>query len=151
MDGEERTLLLTIMHLLREDTKRRFRMLKQLFFITIMRLSDHQHLTASLWKHFNNTYRPPQAWQLQRPQHEFDAYFSNQQPDLGYWKENFRMQRETFEYIHNICTPFLQKQDTRFRRAIPLSKLVTVALYWLANGGSVRKAGRNFGVSRPAS
>ena len=149
MDGEERTLLLTIMHLLREYTKCRIRMLKLLFFIAIMRLNDHQHLTASLWKHFNNTYRHPRAWQLQRPQHEFNAYFSNQQPDLGYWKENFRMHRETFEYICNICAPFLQ--DTRLRRAVPLPKRVAVALYWLAKGGSVRKAGTNFGVSRSAS
>ena len=57
--------------------KRRFRMLKLLFFIATMRMSDHQHLTVSLWQHFNNTYRPPRAWQLRRPQHEFDAYFSN--------------------------------------------------------------------------
>ena len=61
------------------------------------------------------------------------------------------MKRERFDYICQICAPFLQKQDTRFRETIPLHKRDAVALNWLAHGWSQQSAGAPFRIARSTS
>ena len=38
------------------------------------------------------------------------------------WVKNFRMSRDTFEDLCREVSPFLQKQDIKFRRAISIDK-----------------------------
>ena len=44
----------------------------------------------------------------------------------------------TFGKLVNLLRGSLKKQDTYFRKAIPVNKHVAVALWRLANGNSVR-------------
>lgn len=135
-----------------KERRRRFKMYRLAFINVLNRMNGDRTRAYALWRHFNDIYSAePRVWQLPRPPNGFDDYYNSDNPDLGYWKENFRMSRNTFHYICDLCAPFLQTQDTTFRKALPLPKRVAVALGWLANGGSQRDAGVPYGISRSAS
>ena len=64
------------------------------------------------------------------------------------WLENFRMHKDTFMYLCNQLKCALNKTDTRMRRAIPVKKLVAVAIWRLATNEENRTIGHLFGISR---
>ncbi|XP_041729143.1 uncharacterized protein LOC121560179 isoform X3 [Coregonus clupeaformis] len=62
------------------------------------------------------------------------------------WLEKFRMSRETFFFLCGKLKPRLARQDTHFRRALPLEKRVAVALWRLASNIEYRTISGLFGV-----
>ena len=64
------------------------------------------------------------------------------------WIENFRVSRETFLYLCEQLKPVIQRQDTRFRKAICVQLRVAITLWCLATCGEYRTIGHLFGVAR---
>ena len=65
------------------------------------------------------------------------------------WIENFRMIQETFLYhVCNELRPYIEKQDTKLRKAIPVEKRVAITLWRLASNADYRTIGHLFGVSK---
>jgi len=70
--------------------------------------------------------RPRRPWVFPRPQNWSQQLLNN---SLNHWwKENFRVVRDTFEYICQLVGPALQQQNTRMRDAIPVPKRVGASL-----------------------
>ena len=60
--------------------------------------------------------------------------------------QNFRVSRESFEYICNQLGGVLGRRNTNYRRCIPNKKRVAIALWKLATGGEYRTISHLFGV-----
>ena len=58
---------------------------------------------------------------------------------MNRWKEDFRMSRRKFEKLVNLIRGSLEKRDTHFRKAIPVKKGVTGALWRLTNENSLEQ------------
>ena len=54
----------------------------------------------------------------------------------GSFHHYFRMDRELFDLLESLVTPYIQKQVTRLRRPIPVSTRLGVTLRFLATGHS---------------
>ena len=68
------------------------------------------------------------AWVYPRPQGWFEEMYRN--PVMfSLWKNDFRVSKETFDYICQLVGPYLSRQNTRLRKAIPLNKRVSIALW----------------------
>ena len=92
--------------------------------------------------------RPRRAWVFPRPQNWFQELLNNNALD-HWWKENFRVSRDTFEYICQLVGPALQRQNTRMRDAIPVPKCVGASLWRLATGECYRSCGLMVGLAKP--
>ena len=66
------------------------------------------------------------------------------------WVKNFRMSRDTFEDLCKEVSPYLQKQDTKFRKAISIDKRVAVSLWRLSTNCEYQTIGHLFGISKSA-
>ncbi|XP_062302094.1 uncharacterized protein LOC134006997 [Osmerus eperlanus] len=89
--------------------------------------------------------RRPSVWAFNRATEWWDVIvpgFTNTQ-----WVQNFRMSEETFIYLCNKLRPVMEKQNTNFRRCVPLKKRLAIALWKLATGSEYRSVGHLFGVS----
>jgi len=86
------------------------------------------------------------VWSLSRPQLWFERMLNDRSLD-GWWKENFRVSRATFEYICRLVGPALSRQDTAMRAAGPVEKRVSTSLWRLATGDCYRTCGLMMGVS----
>ncbi len=64
------------------------------------------------------------------------------------WIQNFRMSKGTFESLCKEVHPFMYKQDTQMRKAIPVDKRVAVALWRLATNCDYRTIGHLFGIAK---
>ena len=64
------------------------------------------------------------VWSLPRPQLWFERLLNDRSLD-GWWKENFRVSRATFEYICRLVGPALSRQDTAMRATVPVEKRVS--------------------------
>jgi len=87
---------------------------------------------------------------LPRPQNWFQEILNNRAFD-HWWKENFRIERETFEAICGLLGPAICRQDTRLKKSIPVEKRVAVALRRLATGECYRSCGLMFGLSKASA
>ena len=65
-----------------------------------------------------------------------------------YWKTDFRMTGKTFEKLANLVFPNLSKEDTKFRKSIPVQKRVAIALWRLSTGNSFRTIAKTFAVGK---
>ena len=92
--------------------------------------------------------RPIRAWVFPRPQNWFQQLLNNNALD-HWWKENFRVSGDTFEYICQLVGPVLQRQNTRMREAIPVPKRVGASLWRLATGECYRSCGLMVGLAKP--
>ena len=63
-------------------------------------------------------------------------------------KEEFRIYPNTFVDIVNLYEGSILKQDTKFRKAVPIEKRVAIALWQLATRDSYRSPGKTFGVAK---
>ena len=63
-----------------------------------------------------------------------------------FWKREFRLQTETFEYIVNLLRPSIEKQNTFWREAITVEKRIAVAIWRLSTGNSHRATSKVFGI-----
>uniref|UniRef100_A0A3P9DAM7 Putative nuclease HARBI1 n=1 Tax=Maylandia zebra TaxID=106582 RepID=A0A3P9DAM7_9CICH len=61
---------------------------------------------------------------------------------------NFRMSRQTFEYLCQRLSARMLRQDTHLRQSIPVSKRVGIGLYWLATGACYRTMSNLFEVAK---
>eukprot|EP00794_Sanderia_malayensis_P002226 gene2226-2535_t len=64
------------------------------------------------------------------------------------WLQNFRMRRRTFDFLCKELNEYLQKQDTKFRKAITVRKRCGVAIWRLATNSDYRTIGHIFGISK---
>lgn len=92
-------------------------------------------------------YRAKLAWVYNRPQFWFEGLYHNRNED-HLWREHFRVNRNTFDYICGLVRPYIVRQDTLLRESIPVEKRVAIALWRLATGNSFRTIGLTFGVGR---
>ena len=56
-------------------------------------------------------------------------------PDLedAQYLQHFRMSEDTFWFLSQTYGKYLERQDTRLRRAIPAAKRLAIVLHWLAH------------------
>ena len=59
-----------------------------------------------------------------------------------------RLKRNTFDRLLGILRPFLQREDTRFRKCIRPEKVLSIGIYRLANGGSFENTGIAMNVGK---
>ncbi|XP_012673802.2 putative nuclease HARBI1 [Clupea harengus] len=64
------------------------------------------------------------------------------------WRENFRMSRTSLVALSEELRPYIEGQKTNMRAPIETLKRVALTLYYLSNGGGLRKTANAFGVSR---
>ena len=64
------------------------------------------------------------------------------------WLENFRLSKNTFDYLCTQLTPHLQYQDTHLRKAISVKKRVAITIWTLASSAEYRTVSHLFGVGR---
>ena len=89
-------------------------------------------------------------WAIERPQHWFETVW-NSQSMAGcddYWRQEFRFSKETFMEIIRVVRPYLEKQNTNFRRAIPIEGHVAIAVWRLSTGNSYRSVASTFGCGK---
>jgi len=85
-------------------------------------------------------------WSKQRPGEWWDyAYHTFNDKE---WRENFRVQRTTFEFLVRTLRVETEKTDTRFRKAVSTEKRVAVTLWRLATNCEYRTIGHLFGIGR---
>lgn len=87
------------------------------------------------------------AWVYPRPQGWFEEMYQN--PVFStLWKNDFRVTKETFDYVCQLVGPDLSRQNTRFRKAVALNKHMAVALWRMGTGNSYRTTGITFGQGK---
>ena len=64
------------------------------------------------------------------------------------WKENFRLSKNTFQYLCNQVCSYIQRKNTRLRLCITVEYHVGITLWCLATCGKYRTIGHLFGVAR---
>ena len=64
------------------------------------------------------------------------------------WRENFRMSRETFQVLCAELYPYIFKNDTRFRNAVPVEKQVAATSNYLSDEGQMRKVANAFRIGK---
>ena len=96
------------------------------------------------------TKAPRGIWALDRDESWFEDLWDNRHnPDyMNRWKEGFRMSGITFEKLVNLLRGSLEKRDTHFRKAIPVKKGVTGALWRLTNENSFRTTSKTSAVGK---
>lgn len=62
------------------------------------------------------------------------------------WLSNFRMCRSSFDYLCDILRPWLKRQNTRFRQAIPVENRVAICIWRLATNLEFRSISHLFAV-----
>eukprot|EP00794_Sanderia_malayensis_P017876 gene17876-19655_t len=67
------------------------------------------------------------------------------------WLKNFRMKKATFVFICEQLRPYLQKEDSNMRKAIPVEKRLAIALWRLATGSYYNTIGHLFGISEASA
>ena len=88
------------------------------------------------------------AWVFPQPQNWFQQLLNSNTLD-HWWKENFRVSRDTFEYICQLVGLALQRQNTGMRDAIPVQKRVGASLWQLATGDCYWSCGLMVGLAKP--
>ena len=91
--------------------------------------------------------RAKRAWCFPRNQFWFETLLSGSFVE-EWWKENFRISRNTFRFIVRLVGPDLVKEDTNMRKALSVEKRIAVALWRLATGDSYRSTSLQFGLGR---
>ena len=64
------------------------------------------------------------------------------------WIENFRVSKDTFQYLCDQLRPVIEKQNTNMRECISLKRRVAITLWVLATTVDYRTVGHLFGVAR---
>lgn len=87
-------------------------------------------------------------WTLRRPRFGWFELMLEDESQSRYWKEHFRMRKETFLRLVNLVSPEISRRNTRLRDAIPPAKRVAIALWRLAGGASFREVATHFDVGK---
>lgn len=65
-----------------------------------------------------------------------------------YWKEHFRMRKDTFPWLVNLVSPEILRRKMRLWKAISPAKRVAIALWRLPGGGSFCEVATHFDVGK---
>ena len=91
----------------------------------------------------------PWAWILPRPVESwFEIHFHDRTIPAEYFRQQLRMDRETFQTLVGILGPWLTRQNTRFRNCISPEKVLVLGIYRLAHGNSYVSIGPVFNVGK---
>lgn len=66
----------------------------------------------------------------------------------GWWKQNLRVDKATFEYICEELRPYIQRQNTVFRDCISVEQRIAITLWRLATNIEYRSISQLFGIGR---
>ena len=64
------------------------------------------------------------------------------------WLSNLRMDSESFKTLLNQLAPYISKQDTNFRKAIPADVRLAICLYFLSHSSDYATISNLFGIGR---
>ena len=64
------------------------------------------------------------------------------------WIQNFRMSRETFEYLHTTLQDQIRRRDAHLRKAITTRHRLAITLWTLVTPSEYRTIAHLFGVAR---
>ena len=87
------------------------------------------------------------AWIYPRPQLYFEELLINRELNHQ-WKEHFRVNRNTFDFICQLVSNEIRKQNKQFRQAVPVAKRVATSLWGLGSGECYRSVGLNFALGK---
>ena len=87
------------------------------------------------------------TWSKQRSSTWWDKIVNETFEDKD-WVENFRMRKETFNYLCHQLRPSIKRKTTIMRSPIPVEKRVAITLWRLATNSGYRTIGHLFGVAR---
>ena len=109
---------------------------KNMFLLLLLTalLTSQFHIERSVW--------------IRRRSSNFWEYIVNQTFTEQDWYDNFRMRKETFNYLCNQLRVHIEKKDTQLRRAIPVELRLAITIWFLASGCGFRSLGHLFGVSK---
>ena len=65
-----------------------------------------------------------------------------------YWRQHFRLSRETFRFLVQLLRGSIEKRNTRLREAVGVEMRVAVALWRLSTGNSYRTVASTFGIGK---
>ena len=94
--------------------------------------------------------RNHRIWVYPRPQLGLEEMLNNRALN-SLWKRHFRVSRGTFDYICGMVSLDIQRQNTRFRQAIPVQKRAAIALWRLGSGNSYRSTAITFGIGKSSA
>ena len=63
------------------------------------------------------------------------------------WKDNFRMSMQSFYKLCDQLRPFVTRHVTNMRKPVDVPTQVAVTLYYLSDGGRMRKTANSFGLA----
>ncbi|CAH3191331.1 unnamed protein product [Porites evermanni] len=76
-------------------------------------------------------------WSLPRPQQSwFEIHYNDHWIPDGFFKQQLRVRRATFNQLLNNVSLHVARQDTSMRNCIPAEKILAIGLYRLAHGNS---------------
>ena len=76
-------------------------------------------------------------WCLPRPRQSwFEIHYNDHRIPDGFFKQQLRVRRATFNQLLNNVSPHVARQDTSMRNCIPAEKILAIGLYRLAHGNS---------------
>ena len=113
--------------------QRRYRMVF-VFLLLVSTLTSKLHIERSIW--------------VKERSSDFWDYIVNRIFIETDWYENFRMRKETFEYLYNELKAHIEKKNTHLRKSIPAKLRVAVTIWFLSTGTDYRILGHLFGISR---
>lgn len=151
MDSKRSMLLILILVKKRIDVKRRKR--KNLRLLQMLHFNNYLQSVRKLKLVFVMMLmrkRPRSVWAFEREERWFDELWNNRYNEefLDRWRADFRMSGVTFAKLVYLLRPVLEKQDTNFRKAIPVQKRVAVATWRLANGNSFRTIAKTMAIGK---
>ena len=84
--------------------------------------------------------RPVNSW--------FEIHYNDRAIPEDYLRCQMRMDRHAFDLLLNILRPYVQRQNTRLRECISPERVVAIALYRLAHGGTYENTGVAMNVGK---
>ncbi|KAJ3583252.1 hypothetical protein NHX12_034139 [Muraenolepis orangiensis] len=90
--------------------------------------------------------RSPIAWAHPRSLYWWDSIVPDFSPHE--FMQNFRVSRESFDYICDRLNDVIGRRNTNLRLSVPLRKRVAIAIWKLATGSEYRTISHLFGVGR---
>jgi len=126
------------------------------FYMLYDRLINHQQalLNIALIRRRRNRRirrqrRAPWAWSIARPVESwFDIHYNDPTIPEEYFRQQIRVNRDTFEVIRNILGARIERENSRYRDCLPPEKVLALGLYRLAHGNSYSTIGPVFNVGK---
>lgn len=108
-----------------------------------------RHIRRLLRRLRRRVRRVPYFWMLPRPAESwFDIHYNDAGIPGDFFRDQLRLNRQTFTMLLNVLRPRLTRQNTFLRDCISPEKILAVALYRLAHGNSYLTIVPNFNVGK---